>query len=233
MLLERGYDRTTLATIGQQMVEDVNGKNPDYEGEQHPEWQLDFQHPLEEQAFREGKAPAETPFKMSFYAFANSEDSLAALRAEMASRFPGQEVVISEEINYNSKMQPGDTNKRYCIDILPITKAGAVDYISSTTGVAMRVVAGDSGNDSEALIGTGDVAIIVGGAKPELVAAIDDVVSETEENRHFQRVRDEEGNLTKLYYRERGEGLGPESIARAIRFLKLAQRLHKNAAQDA
>lgn len=232
ILLEKGFDRPKLATTGQQMVEDVKGQNAQYQGETHPEWKLDFQHPIEERAYREGNPPAETPFKMSFHAFASSETSLVALRAEMAKRFPGQQIVISEEINYNSKMQPNDTNKKYNIDILPITKAGAVNYISDTTGVAIKVVAGDSGNDSEMLTGTGDVSIIVGGAKPELTTAVDEVVSETEENRHFQRVRDEEGNLAKLYYREKGEGLGPESIARAIRFLKLAQRLHHDTAEE-
>jgi len=218
LLTEKGFNRSELAKAGQKMVEDLRrGKT---------EWQFDFQNPAEELAYREGGLTAETPFKISFYAFADSETSLTALKAEVAKRFPGQQVVVCEEIRYNDGMQVGDTNKKYCIDILPTTKAGAVDYISEATGVAMKVIAGDSGNDTEMLTGTGDVSIVVGGARPELMAVVDDTVSETEDGRHFQRVTDAEGKLTKLYYRELGTGLGPESITRAIKHLKIAQKLH-------
>jgi len=225
MLSEKGYNRPELDKIGQQMAEDLSGRNPAYPNP-HPEWQFDFQKPLEELAYREGKAAVRTPFKISFYAFANSESSLSALRVEAEKRFPGKKIVICEEFGYNDSMQTGDTNKKYCIDILPTTKAGAVDYISEETGVVIKVIAGDSGNDSEMLTGTGDVSIIVGGSRPELISVVDNAVSETEDGRHFQRVTDASGKPIKLYYRERGTGLGPESITRAIRYLKLAQKLH-------
>lgn len=173
MLLEKGFNRLELAKTGQRMIEDLGGKNPKYRPLHNLEWGLVFQEPDKEREFMKGKVNAETPFKLSFHAFADSEASLEALKKEVSKHFPGQCVVVCEEINYNSQMQKGNMNKKYCIDILPTTKAGAIEYIADKTGVASKIIAGDSGNDIEMLTGKGDVSITVGGSKPELSRVID------------------------------------------------------------
>lgn len=222
MLLEKGYNRLELAKKGQQMIKDLGGKNAKYK-EPHPEWRLVFQEPDKEQEFIEGKANTETLFKLSFHAFAASEESLEALKTEVSRRFPEQYVVLSEEINYNSQMQEGDTNKKYNIDILPTTKADVVEHIADKTGVTFRVVAGDSGNDLEMLMGSkGDVSIIVGGAKPDLLGFIDRYIDFGNEDRKII-YRVDKGET--LCYREMGMGRGPESISKVFKILKDIQKI--------
>ncbi len=126
LLRAKDYNRPELAIKAQQMVEDLGGKNPQYP-EPHPEWQLKFKEPEKEKAYREGTGDAQK-FRINFHAFAATDASLEALRNEVSKRFPKQNIVISEEVDYNNQMQAGDANKKYAMDILPTTKAGAVDY---------------------------------------------------------------------------------------------------------
>lgn len=78
-----------------------------------------------------------------------------------------------------------------------------------------------TGNDVEMLTGSGDVSILVGGAKKETTAALDEKLSEVEQGLNYKR----EGN--KVYYRgdRLNRFMGPESINRVRRVLeKLEQR---------
>ncbi len=224
LLRTKGYNRPELAKTGQQLIADLGGKNPEYK-ESHPEWRIDFQHPEDEQKYKEGKAVPETPFTMSFYAFAASDESVKTLRTEVSKRFSQERVVMCEEIGYNSQMQAGDTNKKYCIDILPTTKAGVIDYIADKTGVGFKVVAGDSGNDLEMLMesNTG-VSVSVGGAKPEVLKVVDQNILNNEINKDIKEIRDNNGNIQKIYYREIGTGRGPESIAKIFKDVKIMQK---------
>jgi HAD superfamily hydrolase (TIGR01484 family) len=224
VLLAKGYNRLELAKTGQRMIEDLGGKNPEHRPP-HLEWGLVFQKPDKEREFMERKVNAETPFKLSFHAFAASGASLEALKNEVSKRFPGQCVVLCEEVNYNSQMQEDDINKKYNIDILPTTKAGVIDYIGNTTGVAFKVVAGDSGNDAEMLMGSnGDVSIIVGGATAELLGVVDKNIFGNKINKDIKKIRDSTGK-EKLYYREIGTGRGPESISKVFKMLNAIQKI--------
>lgn len=223
-LHETGYDRVKLAKKAWQMIEDMGEKDQKHKGS-YAEWKLGFQEPNKEKEIMEGKKEAETPFKLSLFAFASSNESLESLRSEISKRFPEQRVIICEEINYNSKMLEGDTNKKYNIDILPITKGEAVDYIANKTDVDIKVVAGDSGNDAEMILNTKEgVSIIVGGAKPDLVDTVDRNILKNEINKDIEEIRDNDGKIKKIYYREIGTGRGPESILKVFKMLKNIQK---------
>lgn len=231
LLLEKGYNRLELAKTGEQMITDLGGKNPEYK-EPHSEWKIDFQQPEEEQKYKEGKADPETPFKLSFYAFASSPASLEALNTEVSKRFPQKDVVMCEEIGYNSQMHAGDTDKKYCIDILPTTKAGVINYIADKTGVGFKIAAGDSGNDLEMLTGSNaDVSISVGGAKPEVMEYMDHNILDNEINKDIKEIRNSDGKK-KIYYREIGTGRAAESIAKVFKNVKIMQKAATPAMLD-
>lgn len=173
LLLAKDFNRLELAKKSQHIIENLKGENLEYKGA-HPEWQLDFQRPEEEKECIEKNIEGGEQFKLSFYAFASSGESLETLKDEILKRFTEQRAVFCEEINYNSKMQEEDINKKYCIDILPTTKADVIEYIADKTGIAFKVIAGDSGNDTGMIMNSKEnVSIVVGGAKPELLDVID------------------------------------------------------------
>jgi len=217
-MLEKGFDRVALNRIANKMVEDLKPNN---------ELSLDFQKPEIEKAYSQGEKVIVEPFKISFYAFASSPEALVDMRRELSSHFPGQKVVICEESDYNEKLSQGEMRKRYCIDVLPVTKADVVDYVGETTNVDVKMVAGDGGNDEVMLTGAGDVSIAVGGLKPDLRQAIQDVTVESSGRGSFKKVQTKEGK-TKYYYSEKGNGrLGPDSILYATEVLLRAQRMAK------
>jgi hypothetical protein len=55
---------------------------------------------------------------------------------------------------------------------LPITKSDAVNSVSDQYQTEINIIAGDSGNDKEMILSEGDISIVVGGAKQELVDAL-------------------------------------------------------------
>ncbi|MFA6042591.1 MAG: HAD family hydrolase [Patescibacteria group bacterium] len=165
-------------------------------------------------------------FKLSFYFFADAPAGVEGVMQEAATAFPGQELVACEEIGYNREHE-GEPRKKYCLDVLPITKAGAVDYVAKLTNVEKGLVAGDSGNDTDMLMRSGKLqAVVVGGAKSELVSAVDASAPEKPGKSSFRRVMGEDGALKAIYV-EKGDRLGPESISYAAEVLQRAERIQK------
>lgn len=223
-LKDQGYDRDALEVQGQKFIEASKFA--------HPEWSLNFQYldsAEDTAAAGADQVPSYQPFKLSFYGYAASPEEFEVLRTQFANHFSGRKVLTCEEINYNSRLQPGDNRKKYCLDVMAATKADAVEYFAGKAGILLKVTAGDNENDVDMLEREGDVAIIVGGATPGLVKEMDGFTQTSEVGRHFQRVFDEKGELQKLVYRERGAFLGPESIDRAVRnlrsILRISQRI--------
>ena len=92
--------------------------------------------------------------------------TLTGIKQEFEHQFKKLRVVICEEIGYSQDpTHVGEARKKYCIDVLPVTKADVVNYLQEVLGIDAMVVAGDSGNDKDMLTGAGDLAIRVGGAK--------------------------------------------------------------------
>ena len=212
-LLARGYDRPAIAQLSKLLV--------DQSRVEHPSWQLDFQKPDVEAKYLLDESTSVEPYKTSFYMFASSPEDLAGIRTVFGERFPGQKIVVAEEINHNSTLAQGDGNKKYCIDVLPITKAGAVEYIQNQIDLDFSAIAGDSGNDADMLTGVGDVAIQVGGAKLELAQAINTAARESTTGSFTKAKRDDR---SVMYYREGGSRMGPKSIFHAMKVLDRAYR---------
>lgn len=227
LLKEKHFDRPTIARSAAEMIADLAEKNPDaelnYQGTEHSPYRLAEEAYLQNPEANAGKVQE---FKVSFHFFADSPAGVESLARESAERFPGQEIVICEEIHYNREHE-GESRKKYCLDVVPITKAGAVEYVSKRTGVEKGIVAGDSGNDTDMLMQSGKLqAIVVGGAKSELIGAADAVSQEKPGKSSFRRVLGEDGTLRAMYV-ERGERKGPESIAYAGKVLKRAENIKK------
>ncbi len=216
-MLNKGFDRLTLVRIAEEMVESLRIDN---------RFSLDFLKPEIEKAYLKGEKGDVEPFKISFYAFASSLESLGSMREEVVSRFPDQKVVICEDTDYNERMIPGDLRKKYNVDVLPVTKADVVDYISNIARVDVGLVAGDSGNDESMLTEAGDVSISVGGSRRELERVIEDVTAESKGRGSFKKVVTKKGK-TKFYYHESGNRRGAESIDYATEILMRAQRRFK------
>lgn len=215
-MLSKGFDRVVLNKSANEMVDSFKTS--------HQDWTLVFQKPEVEEAYLRGEKVDVQPFKISFHAFASSKEEFKSMQDEVSSRFPNQKVVVCEEINYNDA-HPNEERKKYCIDILPVTKADVIDYIGKIANVDISMVAGDSGNDKVMLTGAGDISISVGGSKLELKQAIQEATQEASGRASFRKVvRD---GKTKYYYSEKGERLGPESMLYATEVLLRAQRRFK------
>ncbi len=100
-----------------------------------------------------------------------------------------------------------------------------VVYIAEKTGVGFKVVAGDSSNDLEMLMGSkGDVSIIVGGSRPEILKVVDQNILNNEINKDVKVIKDSDGNIKKIYYREIGSRRGPDSISKIFKDVKIMQK---------
>lgn len=177
----------------------------------------------EKQFLRDGTTPEGQSFKVSFTFFASRDEMLKRVQEDALIRFPGQRVIICEELNHNSQMSPTDKRKKYNLDVLPVTKAEAVNYVSAALGADCTIVAGDSGNDFEMLTESGDVAIIVGNARPELRNPIRNMFSKWEKGLYHKT---KERGRSKIYVDDTGTNrVGPESIEHAMRVLDRATQL--------
>lgn len=215
LLKEKHYDRPVIAQSAAEMIADLAERIPEaelnYQGtEQSPYRQAEEAYVKDPEANKE----MVQEFKVSFHFFADSPEGVEAIARESDARFPGQEIIICEEINYNNQLPPEEQRKKYCLDVVPITKAGAVDYVTKRTGVEKGIVAGDSGNDTDMLMKSGRLqAVIVGGAKSELLSEADKVAGEKSGRSSFRRVLGEDDTLKAMYV-ERCERKGGESSIR-------------------
>lgn len=112
------------------------------------------------------------PYKTSLHFF--GDDAVAQyVQAEAQAAFPDYKIVVCKEIHYNASLPPDDTRLKYCLDIVPATKADAVTYLINALGIKAGFKAGDSGNDTEMLLQPDPLLpILVGGYKSEALDAI-------------------------------------------------------------
>lgn len=221
-LLESGFDRFELARKARDMAETIQAKSP--------EWRLEFQKEVDEANYLNGgKLPEGQEFKISFHFFVKTSD-LTEVVESVSAFFPDQEIIACGEIGYNSKLSENEAVHKFCLDIVPVTKAGAVNYISKVTGVERGIVAGDSGNDIDMLINSEKMtAVLVGGAKSEAVAGIDKAtVVGSKKGTRFRRVLDDNGQIKACYVEKDDNALlGPESIIKAVEILNRAANIQR------
>jgi hydroxymethylpyrimidine pyrophosphatase-like HAD family hydrolase len=214
-LIDLGFVRLELLKDAMMMVEELKVL--------HSEWRFDFQEPEREQAYLTKPDPTQTKFKISLY-YSGDPSTTKKIVREVQARFPKLRVVTCEEINYNSRLKPGETPRKYCLDLLPVTKADVVKYLAEKFGLEQGVVAGDSGNDTDMLKNApkGFVSALVGGAKPEAVAEIDAHAPKRGGKRNFRKATN--GGIV---YVEASDRIGPESIQHAFEVLERANKKSK------
>lgn len=206
------YDRVSVAGLSQILI--------DQNSQLHPEWHLNFQDPESENAFLQGENPEVEPYKVSFNAFLASPQELSDMRQKLEERFVGQKVIISEG---DRKDHLTEGRRHYNIDVLPATKADAVNYIRDKTNVEAAFVAGNGGNDTAMLMGSGDISIGVGGSDLEVVEAIQNEAPSRGGRKNFSRSKP--GG--KIYYIETGERKGPQSILYATKVIERAANIDR------
>ncbi len=133
------------------------------------------------------------------------------------------------EAAYGNQDLSPDQPKKYYLDVLAATKVDAVNYLRTVAGIKLGAVAGDSGNDIDMLLETGDLhAILVGGAKSEAVSAIQEkTVGKEKGKRSFRKIMNEQGHVKACYTEPKEDLLGPESIIRALKILNRAENIKK------
>lgn len=214
-----GFNRKELSKRATELVERFQDSYPDAV--------FDFQNPEKEKDYLKGKTEDIQKFKISFFFFASNLEEIMKIAEEVNKKFPNQKIVITEEIGY-SKEHPGEKRKKYCLDILPVTKAEVVNYLTFLTDIEQGIVAGDSGNDIDMLLNSVKLnAILVGGATPEAILAIESSLTGKKEGKRSFRIVTGSTGISKFCYTETGDELGPESILKAIEILERADRIRK------
>lgn len=98
---------------------------------------------------------------------------VAQLADAARATFPNFKIVTCQEIHYNATLSPGAGALKFCLDIVPATKADALQYMLDALKIQAGFKAGDSGNDADMLLNPDSLLpILVGGYKPELLAAV-------------------------------------------------------------
>lgn len=213
------YDRTSVLGLSQMLIDQIQ--------QIHPERYLDFQNPDLEKAFNQGEDVDVESHKVSFNAYLASDQEVLSMRGQLEARFPDQKVIISVG-DRPDHLDEG--RKHYNIDVLPATKADAVNYIREETDVDAAFVAGNGGNDTAMLMESGDLSIGVGGSDEEIDESIREVSPKRKGKKSFARSENPEDN-GKLYYLETGDRTGPESIIYAAKVIERAVNIKKISEQ--
>jgi len=141
------------------------------------------------------------------------DDAVAEfVRVEAQTAFPDYKIVVCKEIHHNATLPPDATRLKYCLDIVPATKADAIAYLIDALGVKAGFKAGDSGNDAEMLLSPDSLLpILVGGYKSEALDAIAPYVID-DGNDSFFTLRD-----GRRIFIETSDRLAAQSILYAMR----------------
>lgn len=220
ILKQTGYDRTEIAKNGLEMISDCE-KN-------HPEWKLNFQRPDREKELSLHPDPSHQTYKVSFHFFSDPS-SIENVGGEIEKFFPNQSIVICEEIGYNKKLMLNEGPKKYCLDILPTTKAGAVEYLGKIAGIKKGMVAGDSGNDARMLLESESfIPVLVGGHTQEAKNEVRKSIKTKKGGaRSFQSI-EKPGKKTRAIYIEKNpQRQAAQSILRAAEILRRAENIKK------
>lgn len=151
--------------------------------------------------------------KVSLHFMASHKD--AAMLSQQASKFFAPfKTIVCEEIHFNAALPRDSRRLKFCLDIVPSTKADAVSYLVNTLGIEQGFKAGDSGNDVDMLLNP-DVLqpILVGGYKSEAHTTITQELAANSKG-PLHTLRD-----GRTLYIETGERIAAESLTYAIRLL--------------
>lgn len=212
-LLASGYDRKAVVRLASEEVENYVKSSPDLK--------LDFQWPAEEKSFLEGAPCLENQeFKTSLQFETDDAKRALEVKERFISLFPQFKVSVCEA---------SEREGLHYLDILAADKVDAINYLCSKLGIEAGMIAGDSGNDIAMLTKSGEsfYSVLVGGHKAEAFNAVSSIASEpgVTGKGSFRRVPTESG--TKLYYLEKGNLKGPNSIIQAAKMILRAANIEK------
>jgi HAD superfamily hydrolase (TIGR01484 family) len=227
---EIGFDRVLMYEICKELKSSI--------ATQKPELSLDFQ-PLDSEvnveAYENDPEHAQEKtgqgkpqgFKISFrFNASHSDRNWVADQFRTTLDRGGFEKVLIV-ISHDSSLD--EDRIRYNIDIIPVTKDAAIEYLVQTLKCE-GVVAGDSGNDQRMIENATDAGIVVGGAKQELVDGLrkHETVRETD---HF-RVLSVDGK-NRLIYEEPDEDLkASRSLKKALRAFSLLRSIRTSSEES-
>jgi hydroxymethylpyrimidine pyrophosphatase-like HAD family hydrolase len=160
-----GYDRQYVAERVQSLLDTARLRLPVA--------RLDWQYPEEEEKFLAGEPATFEYYKVSCHFFASSAEEVAGVARLFEDAFPSFQIVTCEEIDHNRSLHAGEPRK-FCLDVVPVAKASAVNYVIETYAIGAGLVAGDSGNDVDMLLDTPGsfVGVLVAGHTEEARARI-------------------------------------------------------------
>lgn len=149
-LLARGFERGLVVQTAEAQLARVN--------RDHSSWSVAFQ----------GGNPED--FKVSFHYLASSSAEASAIATVLSGDYPDFCTLWCEDINWT----PRGNLRRYCFDILPVTKVHPVNHLFAEMGLVGGLVAGDSGNDAAMILDSCVqlTGVVVGGAREELLTAV-------------------------------------------------------------
>lgn len=187
----------------------------------HPTWQFQFQLPEVEKHYLKHPKKFYQPYKVSFHFFASLND-LQEVEQEVQEYLSQYNVVICEEVGYNKRLHAKAKIRKYCLDVLAVTKADAVKYLELIGNITRGIVAGDSGNDISMLLTESSLSpVIVGGYRHEVRMMLADLLgtdpSNIENTVHELVLLN--GKVRRIYIEQRKGKLAAESILHALSLL--------------
>ncbi|MEI6499078.1 MAG: HAD family hydrolase [bacterium] len=222
-LIEIGFVRENLLPIASEMIDKFRDIFP---------WaDLAFQQPEQE---RERLISGKTDindierFRITFYFRANNSDEIKQISDAVSNYFSEYNVIICQSGSRE------DQQNRYELDLVPVTKVEAANYLVEELGIDQGLVAGDSANDVEMLLKTKKmIPVVVGGAQPELKTAIEEIEKTENMVQSGSFFYAKVDNDNKLIYVEKGNRKGPESIEYAAEVLQRASERNKIEQENA
>lgn len=207
---QRKFDRGQIIEKGFNLIQTQQKKLPEFA----------FQNTEAERKFIKTRVTQE-PYKVSFFLTASSVAKVARIKTILENHFKPYTVLISDHTAYN-RTQKKKWPKKFCLDILPLSKGDAVNYLARLLAIKKGIVAGDSGNDIQMLMDTPPqlLSVLVGGSKAEALAAIRKATISHDTHQPGIRVIVNARGSKKLCYVEPDTSRrGPESILKALTYI--------------
>ena len=155
---------------------------------------------------------------------ADKERLEKTMQAKLKEGGCGQVKIV---FSYGKEGREGRTG--WNIDLIPETKKGAINYLVNKFG-CIGIFGGDTGNDSDAIIGAGHAGFAVGNRRPEVDTAISEEsdLTITKQTQNFRIFKNPDGTKRLLFVDSDPSRKGPESQIRALRTMKMFARLMKS-----
>lgn len=227
---EIGFDRNKIYDASREIVESASIAFPNATlGFQERDSEANVNaYQQDPQAKDHGLTPYSPPekYKISFNfegLAADKEELEKTIRARLEQIGCPQ---VKSVFSYGGEGKDGKI--AWNIDLVPETKKGAINYLANKLG-CIGIFGGDTGNDSDAIIGAGHAGFAVGNRKPEVDTSISEAsdTSTTKQTENFRIFANPDGTKRLLFVDSDLTKKGPKSQIRALRAMKMFAKLMK------